>query len=99
MTLKVSANRLGITIVARAARIAAGTDHTGTKVRDHSARNQAGRGAALAESVIRRSVRSESRSANPISRHPDTPPGAVSASWAAREAGCRGAGGGGGRRE
>jgi hypothetical protein len=55
MTLKVSANRDGITIVARSARIAAGTDHTGrqTAWRDTPGgrrRSQWREGTATAES-------------------------------------------------
>ncbi len=72
MTSKVSANRHGSTIVARAARMKAGTDHTGSQpgracpdcaagrqARDNPARSHPGPAAALVESVIVRSVRSK----------------------------------------
>ena len=61
MTTKVSANRPGITIVARSARMAAGVDHFGTRAagtappdgsRNVRARGGAGAGAATAESGI-----------------------------------------------
>jgi hypothetical protein len=66
MTLKVRANKAGITIVARSARMAAGTDHFGTRAaraappggsRNVRARRWVGAGAATAESGIETAYR------------------------------------------